>query len=35
MVAMFAAEYAVRGRVLPDTVRRGIWATLRVFLASR
>jgi uncharacterized membrane protein len=35
MVAMFAAEYAVRGRVLPHTVRRGIWATLRVFLASR
>jgi uncharacterized membrane protein len=35
MVAMFAAEYAVRGRVLPHTVRRGIWTTLRVFLASR
>ena len=35
IVAMFAAEYAVRGRVLPHTERRGIWATMRVFFASR
>jgi uncharacterized membrane protein len=35
IVAMFAAEYAVRGRVLPHTERRGIWATVRVFFASR
>ena len=35
IVAMFAAEYAVRGHVLPHTERRGIWATMRVFFASR
>jgi uncharacterized membrane protein len=35
IIAMFAAEYAVRGRVLPHTERRGMWATMRVFLASR
>lgn len=35
IVAMFAAEYVVRGRVLPHTERRGIWATMRVFFASR
>jgi uncharacterized membrane protein len=35
IVAMFAAEYTVRGRVLPHTERRGIWATMRVFFASR
>jgi uncharacterized membrane protein len=35
IIAMFAAEYAVRGRVLPHTERRGIWATMRVFFASR
>jgi uncharacterized membrane protein len=35
IVAMFAAEYAVRRRVLPHTQRRGIWATMRVFFASR
>jgi len=35
IVAMFAAEYVVRGRVLPHTVRRGIWATMRVYFASR
>jgi uncharacterized membrane protein len=35
MVAMFAAEYAVRGRVLPHTERRGMWASVRVFFASR
>jgi hypothetical protein len=35
IVAMFAAEYAVRGRVLPHTERRGILATMRVFFASR
>jgi len=35
ILAMFAAEYAVRGRVLPHTERRGIWATMRVFFASR
>src|ERR1700733_8935616 len=28
ILAMFAAEYAVRGRVLPHTERRGIWATM-------
>lgn len=32
---MFVAEYAVRGRVLPQTERRGIRATLRAFFASR
>jgi uncharacterized membrane protein len=31
---MFVAEYAVRARVLPQTERRGILATLRTFLAS-
>jgi uncharacterized membrane protein len=35
IVAMFAAEYAVRGHVLPHTERRGIWATMRVFFVSR
>lgn len=35
MAAMFGAEYAVRRRVLPHTERRGIWATMRVFFASR
>ena len=35
IVAMFAAEYLVRGRVLPHTERRGIWATMRVYFASR
>jgi uncharacterized membrane protein len=35
IVAMFAAEYAVRGRVLPHTEHRGIWASVRVFFASR
>jgi uncharacterized membrane protein len=35
IVAMFAAEYIVRRRVLPHTERRGIWATMRVFFASR
>jgi uncharacterized membrane protein len=35
VATMFAAEYAVRCRVLPDTDRRGILATVRVFLASR
>lgn len=35
MAAMFAAEYAVRGRVLPQTERRGILATMRVFFANR
>ena len=35
IIAMFAAEYAVRGLVLPHTERRGIWATMRVFFASR
>ena len=35
IVAMFVAEYTVRGRVLPHTERRGIWATMRVFFASR
>jgi uncharacterized membrane protein len=32
---MFVAEYAVRGRVLPHTERRGVWASVRVFFASR
>jgi uncharacterized membrane protein len=35
ILAMFAAEYVVRGRVLPHTERRGILATIRVFFASR
>jgi uncharacterized membrane protein len=35
IVAMFAAEYAVRRRALPHTERRGILATMRVFFASR
>jgi uncharacterized membrane protein len=35
IVTMFAAEYIVRRRVLPHTERRGIWATMRVFFASR
>ena len=35
ILAMFAAEYAVRRRALPHTERRGIWATMRVFFASR
>jgi uncharacterized membrane protein len=35
IVAMFAAEYIVRRRVLPHTERRGLWATMRVFFASR
>jgi len=35
IAAMFAAEYAVRRRVLPHSERRGIWATMRVFFASR
>jgi uncharacterized membrane protein len=35
ILAMFAAEYAVRGRVLPHTERRGIWASVRIFFASR
>jgi len=35
IAALFAAEYVVRGRVLPHTERRGIWATMRVFWASR
>jgi uncharacterized membrane protein len=35
IAAMFAAEYVVRGRVLPYTERRGIWATMRVFFANR
>jgi uncharacterized membrane protein len=32
---MFAAEYAVRRCTFPDTDRRGILATVRVFLSSR
>ena len=32
---MFGAEYAVRRRALPETDRRGILATVRVFLSSR
>jgi uncharacterized membrane protein len=35
IAAMFAVEYAVRSRVLPHSERRGIWATMRVFFASR
>jgi uncharacterized membrane protein len=35
MAAMFAAEYLVRGRVLPQTERRGLVATMRVFFADR
>ena len=35
ILAMFAGEYAVRRRALPHTERRGIWATQRVFFASR
>jgi uncharacterized membrane protein len=32
---MFVVEYAVRRRTLPETDRRGILATVRVFLSSR
>jgi uncharacterized membrane protein len=32
---MFVVEYMVRRRALPETDRRGILATVRVFLASR
>jgi uncharacterized membrane protein len=35
IVAMFAAEYMVRGRVLPHTERRGMWASVQVFFAGR
>jgi uncharacterized membrane protein len=35
VAAMFAAEYAVRRRVLPATFHSGIIASVRVFLASR
>lgn len=35
MLAMFAAEYVVRGWVLPQTKRRGLVATMRVFFANR
>jgi uncharacterized membrane protein len=35
ILAMFAAEYFVRGRVLPHTERRGMWASVRIFFASR
>ena len=31
ILAMFAAEYVVRGRVLPQTERRGMWASVRIF----
>jgi uncharacterized membrane protein len=34
VAVMFAAEYAVRRRVLPQADRSGILATVRVFLAS-
>jgi uncharacterized membrane protein len=32
---MFIVEYAVRRRLLPDSERRGVLATVRVFLSSR
>jgi hypothetical protein len=32
---MFAAEYAVRRRVLPAAFHSGILTTVRVFFASR
>lgn len=32
---MFVAEYAVRRRVLPQTDRQGVLATVRIFLSSR
>jgi uncharacterized membrane protein len=35
VAAMFAAEYAVRRRVLPPTFHSGILTTVRVFFASR
>jgi uncharacterized membrane protein len=35
VAAMFVSEYALRRRVLPQTDRRGILATVRVFLTSR
>jgi uncharacterized membrane protein len=35
VAVMFAAEYAVRRRVLPPAFHGGILATVRVFLASR
>jgi uncharacterized membrane protein len=32
---MFAVEYAVRRHALPETERRGILASVRVFMSSR
>jgi uncharacterized membrane protein len=32
---MFVAEYTVRGRLLPTTERRGIWASVQIFFSSR
>ena len=32
---MFAAEYTIRGWALPQTERRGILASVRIFLSSR
>lgn len=35
VAAMFVVEYAVRRRLLPKTDRRGVLASVRIFLASR
>jgi uncharacterized membrane protein len=35
VAAMFAGEYAVRRRMLPESERRGILASVRVFLTTR
>lgn len=35
VAAMFIGEYAVRRRVLPDSERRGILASVRIFLTTR
>ncbi len=34
VLLMFMAEYAVRRRVLPQTIRAGLWATMRVYFAG-
>jgi hypothetical protein len=32
---MFVVEYAVRRHALPETERRGVLASVRIFLSSR
>jgi uncharacterized membrane protein len=34
VLLMFVAEYAVRRRVLPQTTRAGLLATMRVYFAG-